>query len=93
MCDHFHEIGWYLDVALANNLILAGAPNADHSIILATIETGTPPPQTAYYVQLHSVAAGSCVFRIARMGTPDPFGCPPPEDTVYVHYQIINPLP
>jgi hypothetical protein len=104
---HFHKIGFYTDIGLSNNLIIAGAAdpavpglppppgafNVNRSIILATVETvGMPPPQTSYYVQVHSVAPGSCVFRVTRMATPDSAACPPPADSVFIHYLIINPL-
>jgi hypothetical protein len=105
---HFHKIGYYTDIGLTNNLIIAGAPdpaapglppppgayNVNKSIILATVETfGVPPPQTSYYVQVHSVAPGSCVFRVTRMATPDSLTCPAPADNVFIHFLIINPLP
>jgi hypothetical protein len=102
---HFHPIGYYTDIPLANHLIIAGDPdpagsppapgvaNVNRSIILATVETTLPPPQTSYYVQVHSVGPGTCVFRVTRMATFDVAACPIPGDAITIHYQIINPLP
>ncbi len=111
-CTHVHTIGYYADVALANDLIIAGGtPDLDDSIILATLDTlapgpipgppfptpyGAPLPWISWYVQVHSKAPGSCMFRVTRMGeappTPeDPSPCPMPVETVAINYLIINP--
>lgn len=90
---HFHPIGYSADVVLLNDLILPGPPNVG-SMIMATVETfpGPPPAKTSYYVQVYAKVAGSVTFRVTRMGTPDPPGCPVPGEINYVHYTIINPL-
>jgi len=89
---HFHEIGHSIDITLLNNLILPGPPNVG-SMIMATVETvpGPPPAKTSYYVQVYNKLPGLCTFRLTRMGTPDPAGCPPPAEINYIHYIIINP--
>jgi len=83
-CDHTHVIGRYVDVALANELIVAD------SMILVTVETPTPPIRVAYSTQIHSKAPGTAYVRVTATG--DPGGCAPPGDALQVHYQIINPI-
>ncbi len=99
---HGHSIGWFVDFPLNNRLIIAGGTNnTDDSIILATVESKSPPAQpdlTGYYVQVLSKVAGQCTFRVSRIGRGfDPLNpgedFPPPTEPVVVHYMIINPSP
>ena len=53
-----------------------------------------PTVQGSWYVQVHSVKAGACKFRVTRMGANgSPSACAMPTETNYIHYQIMNPLP
>lgn len=92
---HGHIIGWYCDVVLLEDLIVAGPPcMPPASIIEATAETMMPPPPcTSYYVQVHSKFPGTCTFRVSRMGSVSPCQCAPPAEPVWVNYLIINPAP
>ncbi len=101
---HIHTIGYYCDVAVANDLILGGEfifpppgiENTTRSILIPSVETNAPPVGWAsYYIQVHSQMPGSCVLRVTRMGDPDG-SCTPPDligDAVYAHLLIINPNP
>lgn len=86
---HTHVIGFYIDVPLANNLIMGGPPNVG-SMIHATVESvPMPEPQTSYYAQVHSKVPGGCMIRVTRMGIPG--ACTLPTVPNYVHWTIINP--
>jgi hypothetical protein len=105
---HLHQMGWISDVTLTNNLIIAGGTsNVDESIIVASVERKGPLPVSdqgdgiSFYVQVHRKIAGSCKFRVTRLGQGfdpgDPgnsFPSPTPmDDPVVVHWMIINPSP
>lgn len=93
---HSHTIGWFADLPLMNPLIIAGPdcpPGGTASMILATVETETPPPPwTSWYVQVHSKVPGGAVLRVSRMGSVL-CECVPPGEPFWVHYLIINQAP
>lgn len=96
--NHFHKIGDYIDVQLANDLIvIKNTVGGEGSIILATVEveSGEVAP-LSYSVHVWDKDPGNAVFRVTAMGHDSGNGsCGAPDSGVrrVVHYQIINPLP
>ena len=88
---HTHQIGYYLDVDLQNDLIVGD------SMILVTVEVVTASPEpdvVSYFANVYDKlgAGGHAKIRVTAI-TKGP-QCDPPSETVNrsVHYLIINPV-
>jgi len=85
-CDHSHNIGFYKDLAISNDLVVP------ESIIQLTVQApiGT---QSIFGAHIAGIQAGVIQIRVALTGQPFRGPCIPPNPAmpVKIHYLIINP--